>query len=109
MNLASRMESHGESGAIQITRSTYDLIRDEFDCEWQGDHEGEGRRRYGGVARTQTESRLAARQISRLTSTPTAVRHSGVPPRLVEWPNSGLEADIVRILMTPLGRECRDF
>jgi guanylate cyclase len=36
VNLASRMESHGESGAIQITRSTYDLIKDQFDCESRG-------------------------------------------------------------------------
>ena len=36
VNLASRMESHGESGAIQITRSTYDLVSAEFDCESAG-------------------------------------------------------------------------
>jgi adenylate cyclase len=36
VNLASRMESHGESGAIRITRSTYDLVRAEFDCESAG-------------------------------------------------------------------------
>jgi adenylate cyclase len=30
------MESHGESGAIQITRSTYDLVRAQFDCESAG-------------------------------------------------------------------------
>src|SRR5208283_1446959 len=36
VNLASRMESHGESGTIQITRSTYDLIRNQFDCESRG-------------------------------------------------------------------------
>ena len=36
VNLASRMESHGESGTIQITRSTYDLIKDQFDCESRG-------------------------------------------------------------------------
>jgi guanylate cyclase len=33
VNVASRMESHGMSGAIQITRATYDLIQDEFVCE----------------------------------------------------------------------------
>lgn len=32
VNTASRMESHGVPGAIQVTRSTYDLIKDEFDC-----------------------------------------------------------------------------
>jgi guanylate cyclase len=29
------MESHGQSGAIQITRGTYELIKDEFDCRPQ--------------------------------------------------------------------------
>lgn len=32
VNTASRMESHGVGGAIQITRSTYELIKNEFDC-----------------------------------------------------------------------------
>jgi adenylate cyclase len=36
VNLASRMESHGQSGAVQITRSTYDLVSAEFDCESAG-------------------------------------------------------------------------
>jgi guanylate cyclase len=36
VNLASRMESHGRGGAIQITRSTYELIRNEFRCESNG-------------------------------------------------------------------------
>ncbi len=36
VNMASRMESRGESGTIQITRNTYDLVRDEFDCESKG-------------------------------------------------------------------------
>ena len=36
VNLASRMELHGESGTIQITRSTYNLIKDQFDCESKG-------------------------------------------------------------------------
>lgn len=37
VNTASRMESHGESGKIQITRATYELIRDEFECEYIGE------------------------------------------------------------------------
>jgi len=37
VNLASRMESHGESGTIQITRNTYDLVWSEFDCESRGE------------------------------------------------------------------------
>jgi adenylate cyclase len=36
VNMASRMESHGQSGAIQITRSTYELIKDAFECEPKG-------------------------------------------------------------------------
>jgi guanylate cyclase len=35
VNTASRMESHGLSNVIQITRSTYELIQDEFICEPQ--------------------------------------------------------------------------
>ncbi|MBN9086157.1 MAG: adenylate/guanylate cyclase domain-containing protein [Reyranella sp.] len=35
VNLASRMESHGQSGTIQITRGTFELIKDEFDCRPQ--------------------------------------------------------------------------
>jgi len=36
VNLASRMESHGAGGAIQITEATYQLIKDEFKCEPRG-------------------------------------------------------------------------
>ncbi|HLF75096.1 MAG TPA: adenylate/guanylate cyclase domain-containing protein [Anaerolineales bacterium] len=36
VNIASRMESHGVGGTIQITRATYELIRDEFICEPRG-------------------------------------------------------------------------
>jgi len=36
VNVGSRMESHGMSGAIQITRATYELIKDEFICEPRG-------------------------------------------------------------------------
>jgi adenylate cyclase len=36
VNLASRMESHGQSGAVQITRSTYELVSAAFDCESAG-------------------------------------------------------------------------
>ena len=36
VNLASRMESHGRSRCVQITRSTYELIKDSFDCEALG-------------------------------------------------------------------------
>lgn len=36
VNVASRMASHGQSGAIQITHDTYQLIKDDFICEPQG-------------------------------------------------------------------------
>ena len=36
VNVASRMESHGEPGRIQISRATYDLIRDDFLFEPRG-------------------------------------------------------------------------
>jgi guanylate cyclase len=36
VNVASRMESHGLGGAIQVTRTTYELIKDEFVCEPRG-------------------------------------------------------------------------
>jgi adenylate cyclase len=36
VNIASRMESHGLGGAVQITQATYELIKDEFVCEPRG-------------------------------------------------------------------------
>ena len=36
VNTASRMESHGATGRIQITRATKDLLDDEFVCEPRG-------------------------------------------------------------------------
>ena len=36
VNTASRMESHGAAGRIQITRATYQLLADEFECEPRG-------------------------------------------------------------------------
>jgi adenylate cyclase len=36
VNTASRMESHGTPGRIQITRATYELLADEFECELRG-------------------------------------------------------------------------
>ncbi|HWB55480.1 MAG TPA: adenylate/guanylate cyclase domain-containing protein [Gaiellaceae bacterium] len=36
VNTASRMESHGTPGRIQITRATYELLADEFECERRG-------------------------------------------------------------------------
>jgi adenylate cyclase len=36
VNTASRMESHGTPGRIQITQATYELLKDEFECEPRG-------------------------------------------------------------------------
>lgn len=36
VNIASRMQSHGTSGKIQITREMYELVKDEFICEYIG-------------------------------------------------------------------------
>ena len=36
VNTASRMESHGAPGRAQITRATYELLADEFECEPRG-------------------------------------------------------------------------
>jgi guanylate cyclase len=36
VNTASRMESHGTPGRIQITRATYELLADDFECESRG-------------------------------------------------------------------------
>jgi adenylate cyclase len=36
VNMASRMESHGTPGRIQITRATYELLANEFECEPRG-------------------------------------------------------------------------
>lgn len=36
VNTASRMESHGSRGKIQITRATYELVKDYFECEYIG-------------------------------------------------------------------------
>ncbi len=36
VNVASRMESYGEAGRVHISQSTYDLIRDDFECVSRG-------------------------------------------------------------------------
>jgi guanylate cyclase len=36
VNTASRMESHGQGGRIQITRDTYELVKHDFVCEPRG-------------------------------------------------------------------------
>ena len=48
MNVASRMESHGLPSRIQISESSYFLIRDGSSCEARGEVDVKGR----GLMRT---------------------------------------------------------
>lgn len=43
VNIASRMESAGETGLVNISAYTYDLIRDEYDCEYRGKVDAKGK------------------------------------------------------------------
>ncbi|HNF72953.1 MAG TPA: adenylate/guanylate cyclase domain-containing protein, partial [Chitinophagaceae bacterium] len=36
VNLASRMESHGEPGKINISRTTYQLVSNSYHCTFRG-------------------------------------------------------------------------
>src|SRR5688500_20390553 len=44
VNTASRMESHGVPGRIHLTDATYELLRDELDCEPRGTIDVTGKR-----------------------------------------------------------------
>jgi class 3 adenylate cyclase len=43
VNVASRMESTGVAGSVQITDATYDLVRARFACEERGMVEVKGK------------------------------------------------------------------
>ncbi|MFH1807850.1 MAG: adenylate/guanylate cyclase domain-containing protein [Pseudomonadota bacterium] len=43
VNVASRLESTGEAGAIQIGESTYEKVRDVFDCRFSGERKVKNR------------------------------------------------------------------
>ena len=43
VNVASRMESMSEPGKINISENTYDLIKEDFDCEYRGEIEAKNR------------------------------------------------------------------
>jgi class 3 adenylate cyclase len=43
VNTASRAESTGELGKVNITESTYELVKDIFQCEYRGDIEVKGK------------------------------------------------------------------
>ena len=37
VNIASRMETNGEAGEVNISATTYELIKDQFRCKYQGE------------------------------------------------------------------------
>jgi class 3 adenylate cyclase len=39
VNIASRMESNSEPGRINISEHTYQIIKNDFDCEYRGEIE----------------------------------------------------------------------
>ncbi len=36
VNVAARMESHGEAGRVALSESTCHRVKDEFECEYRG-------------------------------------------------------------------------
>ena len=68
VNTASRMESHGESGKIQITRATYELIKDYFECEYMGEIpvKGKGNMEAWHLVREKEKHRTTRRYIKSL-------------------------------------------
>ncbi len=65
VNTASRMESHGTPGRIQITRATYELLADEFECEPRGtiDVKGKGEVEAWYLIRERVPTGLAAKAV----------------------------------------------
>jgi class 3 adenylate cyclase len=47
VNTASRMESSGEVGLVNISEATYQLVKDHFHCEYRGEIEAKGKGRMG--------------------------------------------------------------
>jgi adenylate cyclase len=43
VNVASRMESHGVPGKVQVTKATYELLKDDFDCISRGEVQIKGK------------------------------------------------------------------
>ncbi len=43
VNTAARMEQQGEAGKINISRATYELIKDKFNCGYRGELEVKGK------------------------------------------------------------------
>lgn len=47
VNTASRMESSGEVGKVNISETTYQLVKDRFTCEYRGEVEAKGKGKLG--------------------------------------------------------------
>src|SRR5690606_18110195 len=45
VNLASCMETAGKPGKVNISHSTYELVRDKYNCEYRGEIEAKGKRK----------------------------------------------------------------
>ncbi len=43
VNTASRMESSGEVGKVNISGTTYELVKDKFNCEYRGEIAAKGK------------------------------------------------------------------
>ncbi len=43
VNTAARMEQHGEAGRINISETTYNLVKDKFSCVYRGEVEAKGK------------------------------------------------------------------
>ncbi len=43
VNTAARMEQNGEAGKINISQTTYELVKDKFACEYRGEVEAKGK------------------------------------------------------------------
>jgi adenylate cyclase len=68
VNIASRMESHGASGKIQITRATYELVKDNFECEYIGEIavKGRGKMEAWYLIRAKEKARTTRRHIVKM-------------------------------------------
>ncbi|HVF24721.1 MAG TPA: adenylate/guanylate cyclase domain-containing protein [Anaerolineales bacterium] len=68
VNTASRMESHGSSGKIQITRATYELVKDNFECEYIGEIavKGKGKMEAWYLIKAKEKARTTRRHVVKM-------------------------------------------
>ena len=84
VNTASRMQSQGEPGRIQISRSTYELIKDDFVCEPRGSVAVKGK------GEMDTWYLTGIRQAARPAPAGSPVPPAGLVPGRVPVPPTGL-------------------